>query len=134
MHASQTFTSFAGTVGAGARPRFTLMLLLTMSVLLGSAALPAAGHHLAIPAISPASAEAAQMGWDRNHAWVKIGAAEVIRGGAKAACYAAAARYAPRLSSLCPGFANAAGRILGRNRGVWAALYPWPPRLNWGVW
>lgn len=103
-------------------------------------------------AAAPASAEAYQGGWDRDHWWIKASAGDVARGAVAAIC----ARYVPasRRAQICIPIGIAAKKVIGAHRGFWAEAWPpycskhwvkvggrwylWPycvgPRFRWGVW
>jgi hypothetical protein len=103
-------------------------------IALAASALVTAGLVLAAPA------HAAQGGWDRDHAWIKISRAESVKPNGKGG-------FDQRFSG-CPGISdrNQCNRlILGVQReflanparnvgGYWAEYFPKGDRLRSGVW
>jgi hypothetical protein len=106
------------------------------------------------PGLGPASAEAAQGGWDRDHWWLKVTRGEILSGAVSGIC----GRYVPksRAAQVCTPVAQAVRQTIGNNRGVWVEVWPpyctnsrwvwqggrlyflpamcYPPRMNIGTW
>jgi len=95
------------------------VLAVAGSLLVAAAALPAGGESIA-GTLAPASAQAAEGGWDVDHFWVKITNGEIVSGAAQAICRQFTG---PIGIAVCPTIADIAGQIVGSAGGVWAEIY-----------